>query len=94
MTREENERLVTGDSHLQYLKRMRDQRIMGIPITIALLGFVAYGCWQLDAPLKEALMVFSVPMLMFILNITDFILTSRKIKRLSDDTPDKLSEPD
>jgi len=85
MTREENERLVTGDSHLQYLKRKRDQYMMGFPITIALLGFVAYGCWQLGASSEDLLMVLPVPVLMFILNTTAFIITGRKIQRLSDD---------
>jgi len=59
---------------------------MGFPITIALLGFVAYGCWQLGATTKDVLMVLPVPLLMFALNATAFIFTSRKIKRLSDDT--------
>jgi hypothetical protein len=86
MTREENERLVTGDSHLQYLKRKRDQHVMGFPITIAILGLVVYGCRQLGATSKDMLMVFPVPVLMFVLNATAFIFTTRKIKRLSDDT--------
>jgi hypothetical protein len=86
MTREENQRLVTGDSHIQYLKRKRDSYIMGFPITIALLGFVGYGCWQLGATTKDVLMVLPVPFLMFALNAIAFIFTSRRIKRLSDDT--------
>ncbi len=86
MTREENQRLVTGDSHLQYLKRKRDSHIMGFPVTIAILGFVAYGCWQLGATTKDILMVLPVPLLMFALNATAFIFTTRKIKKLSDET--------
>jgi len=77
--------MLTGESHLQYLKRKRDQFIMGILVCIALLGFVAYGCWQLGATSKDALMVLSVPMLMLVIYTIAFISTGRKIRRLSDD---------
>ena len=85
MTREEMERSVTGDSHLQYLKRQRDSLLMGFPIWTALLGFLIYGCWQLEATLEEVVMVFPVPLLLLIINTIAFVSKRREIRKESDD---------
>lgn len=81
---EDSDRMLPGESQLQYLKRKRAQFITAIPVCIALLGFVAYGCWQLDASREVMLMVFPVPGLMLCLYIVAAISTGRKIRRLSD----------
>lgn len=85
MTREEMDRSLTGDSHLQYLKRQRDQLVMGFPVWIALLGFLIYGCWQLDATMEEMVMVIPFPLLMLIITTIAFISKQREIREESDD---------
>ena len=82
---EDQDRMLPGESRLEYLKRKRGQFIMAIPVCFALLGFVTYGCWQLGASREVALMVFPVPMLMLVIYIIAIISTGRKIRRLSDD---------
>ena len=85
-TQEEIARSLTGNSHLQYLKRQRDQLVMGFPIWTALLGFLIYGCWQLDATLEEKVMVIPFPLLLLIINTIAFIFKQREIRKESDDT--------
>jgi hypothetical protein len=82
---EDHDRMLPGESPLQYLKRKRNQFITAIPVCIALLGFVTYGCWQLDASREVVLMVFPVPVLMLVMYVIAIISTGRKIRRLSDD---------
>jgi formate hydrogenlyase subunit 4 len=82
---EDHDRRRSGESELDYLKRKRDQYITAIPICVALLGFVAYGCWQLGATREVLLMVFPVPALMLVIYIIAIISTVRKIHKLLDD---------
>jgi hypothetical protein len=82
---EDHDRKRPDESQLHYLKKKRGQFVTAIPVCIALLGFVVYGCWQLGATREVVLMVFPVPMLMLCVYIIAFISTGRKIRRLSDD---------
>ena len=73
-----------GESQVADLKRKQDQFALTIPICLAFLAFVLYGCRELDAPLKGVLIALIVPMLMLALYVFAFISTARKIRRLLD----------
>ena len=85
MTHEEEERALTGDSHIEYLKRERRSAAMGFPITIALLGFAIYGVWELEASWEMALLGISMPLL-FLAGVTfSYISLGRRIQKERDD---------
>jgi len=79
---------VMGETRLQYLQRKRDQFFMAIPVCLTLFGFVAYGCWQLDATWPETLMVLPLPALMLVIYVFAFMATGRKIQKLTGEEPD------
>jgi hypothetical protein len=59
-----------------------------IPVCAALVGFAAYGCWQLDAPLKISLMVVGLAVLMLLMYVSFYVLAGRQVRKLRNDQDD------
>ncbi len=74
---------VSGGSRVAYLKGKRDQFALMIPVCLAFLAFVAYGCRELEAPRRGVLAALSVPTLWLALYVYAFVSTARKIRRSS-----------
>ncbi len=72
-------------SGTDYLKKKRSQSAVTIPISIALIGFILYSSWQLDAPWNITLMCLSIPVLWLVIAVGSCLYTGRQIKRESDD---------
>lgn len=70
-----------GEAHL---RKLRGRYVGGITFSTAMMGLLAYGCQQLQGSLQEWLTCLTLPLLMLILYVVSYVLTDRRIQRLSE----------
>ena len=69
-----------------YFAKRQRQMATFIPVSLALFGFVLYGCRQLEEPWNMTLICLAVPMLWLVLGVSSYVRYGRLAERARDDS--------
>lgn len=63
--------------------RKRSQMIPMVAVSVALIGFVVYGCWKLNEPWTITAICLSVPALWLVLGVGSYLRYGYLAKKIS-----------